>query len=106
MAFVKVLGADELRPGQVRCVRVGRQRVALIRLDDGYYAIDDTCSHAEASLSEGGVQDCRITCPLHGARFDVRTGDALTPPAFSPVDTFAVKVEDGAVWVDIDQPRQ
>ena len=76
--------------------------VALFRTDDGYvYAIDDTCTHQEASLSDGWVEGCAVECPLHSSRFDLRTGQVDAPPAQRPVRTHRVVVEDGAMYVDL-----
>ena len=77
--------------------------IAVFRLADGYYAIDDECSHAEASLSEGDIVNrCEIACPLHGARFDIRSGENLSLPAVVPVATYETRVENGMVQIYID----
>lgn len=77
----------------MKCVTVGRRRIALYNVDGTIYATDDTCSHAEASLSDGQLCGNRVVCPLHGAEFDVRTGAALRMPAVAPVDTYTVRVD-------------
>ena len=85
--------------GAVRCDVEG-QAVAVVRAEDGtLHAIDDTCSHAEVSLSEGEVEDCAIECWLHGSRFDLRTGRPTGLPATQPVAVFALTVEDDVVLV-------
>jgi len=99
--FVRVAALSEVPPGSARCVRVGRKRVALFNVDGQIYAIDDTCTHAEASLSEGTVEGCEVVCPLHGARFDLRTGAALSLPAVIPVETYEVKVEGDEVFIRV-----
>ena len=66
-------------------------RVCVTRIGDEVFAIADTCSHSEASLSEGEVSNFKIECWLHGAEFDLRTGEVATPPASIPVETFEVK---------------
>ena len=81
-------------------VRVGRQRIALYNVDGEFFATDDTCSHEEASLSEGFLFDDIVECPLHGAAFCVRTGEVEAFPAVVGVDTFAVRVVDDAVQVN------
>ena len=69
--------------------------------DDGeLFAIDDTCTHQDASLSEGWLEDCMIECPLHAASFDLRTGLPSGPPAKRPGRTYSVLVQDGVVYVD------
>ena len=65
--------------------------VCVTRIGDEVFAITDTCSHSEASLSEGDVTNFKIECWLHGAEFDLRTGEVATPPASIPVETFVVK---------------
>ncbi|HEY5822296.1 MAG TPA: bifunctional 3-phenylpropionate/cinnamic acid dioxygenase ferredoxin subunit, partial [Propionibacteriaceae bacterium] len=75
--------------------------IAVFCTDDGeLFAIDDTCTHQDASLSEGWLEDCMIECPLHAASFDLRTGKPTGPPAKRPVRTYPVLVEDGVVYVD------
>jgi nitrite reductase/ring-hydroxylating ferredoxin subunit len=78
-----------------------RPAVAVFNLDGAFYAIDDTCSHAESSLAEGYVEDGTVECILHFARFCIKTGAALSAPAVDPVRTYPVKVEDGVVLVDL-----
>ena len=75
--------------------------LALFRVDGHIYALDDMCTHAEASLSEGEVYDCKIECPLHGAEFDIKTGQAVTPPATKDVKTYDVIEKDGWVYVTL-----
>lgn len=73
--------------------------VAVFRVGDDVYAIDDTCSHEKASLAEGWLEDCEVECPLHSARFSLTTGEALCMPATEAVRTHRVEVRDGEVWV-------
>jgi len=98
---VKVCTLDEIEPGSARRVDVDGTAVALVRIDDDVYAIGDTCSHADVSLSDGFVEadDCAIECGKHGAQFDLRTGTAMTLPATKPVPVFDVAVIDGDVLV-------
>jgi nitrite reductase/ring-hydroxylating ferredoxin subunit len=98
--FHTVARVDELAPGEMMLVRVGRQRIALYNVDGEFFATDDTCSHEEASLSEGFLFDDIVECPLHGAAFCVRTGEVEAFPAVVGVDTFAVRVVDDAVQVN------
>ena len=97
--FVKVAAVGDVPAGEAKLVRVGDRFLALYNCDGTYYATDDTCSHAEASLSEGFLQGCEIECPLHGGRFDVRTGKATWSPAFVPIATYEVRVEGPDVLV-------
>lgn len=77
-------------------------QIALFRLEDGIYAINDVCSHERASLAEGVVEGGQVECPQHGARFDIKTGKNLSFPAVTPVDSYPVKIEDGYVFVQVD----
>ncbi len=102
MGFLKVASIGDIKPGKAIRVEIGDEPVAIFNLDGTYYAIGDTCSHEEASLSEGDVFGDCVECPLHGAEFDIKTGQAKTLPAVSPVPTYAVKVEGDAVLVSLD----
>ncbi len=99
MEFVKVAAVGEIEPGRAKRVEVGEEEIAVFNLDGEYYAIGDTCSHEEASLSEGDVFGDCVECPLHGAQFDITTGKNLTLPAVSPVPSYPVKVEGDAILV-------
>lgn len=103
MAFTRVMEASDVQEGHPALIVLGDTEVAVFRVDDEFFAIDDLCSHAEASLAEGDQYGYIIECPRHGGRFDVRTGKAMHFPAFSPVRTFPVKVEDGAVYIDVEE---
>jgi nitrite reductase/ring-hydroxylating ferredoxin subunit len=99
-----VCAEDEL--ARAESVRLAiRPPVAVFNLDGEYYATDDTCSHAESSLADGYVEDGTVECILHFARFCIKTGAALSPPAVDPVRTYPVKVEDGMVLVDLSSRR-
>ena len=75
--------------------------IGLFKVDGEYFAIDGTCSHEKASLVLGEVSDHEVMCPLHGARFDLRTGRHLSLPAVRPVASYPVKVEGDKIWVEI-----
>ncbi len=98
--FVKVAQVTDLAPGTGRLVEVAGRFIALFNCAGTFYAVDDACTHAEASLSEGFLEGAVIECPLHGGRFDLRTGAAVWSPAFVPVATYAVRVEGADVLVD------
>ena len=100
----RVCARDDLAPGTARCFAVDGHKVALVRIDDDFYAIGDTCSHADYSLSEGDVwvDECEIECPKHGSTFSLLTGEARTLPATQPVPVFVARVVDGDVVVDIE----
>lgn len=92
---------SELQQGKPVKVEKDGKIICVARVGDEVFAIDDTCSHSEASLSEGDVTDFKIECWLHGAEFDLRTGEALTPPAVAPLHTYGVHVDGDSVTVEI-----
>ncbi|HWL42967.1 MAG TPA: Rieske 2Fe-2S domain-containing protein [Ilumatobacter sp.] len=100
-----VLAFADLAPGTAQRVDVAGVAVAVIRIDDDVYAIGDTCSHANVSLSGGEVwcDEREIECPRHGSTFDLHTGAALTLPATQPVPVFTATVVDGRILVTIGQ---
>jgi 3-phenylpropionate/trans-cinnamate dioxygenase ferredoxin subunit len=84
----------------------GKHAFSIVRTEDGeFYAIDDTCSHADVSLSEGDVVGCEIECWAHGSRFDLRTGTPNELPAMTPIQTYPVRVEGDSVLVAVDAPK-
>ena len=85
-------------------VEIDGQPVSVVRADGELYAIDDTCSHEEVSLSEGEVEDGEIECWLHGSRFDLGTGRPTSLPATRPIAVYPVKIDGDDVLVDIDHP--
>lgn len=106
MSFVVACQADDLAPEEALRVELGGREVCIARDSEGeYHAIDDVCTHGEVSLAEGDVEGCQIECWLHGSAFDLRTGAPESPPAFQPVDVFAVDVREGQVLVDVDTRR-
>jgi len=100
MGFVKVAKIGAIAPGKAIRVEIDDESIAIFNVDGDLYAIGDTCSHEEASLSEGDVYGTCVECPLHGAEFDLKTGYPRTLPAVVPVPTYAVKVEGDDVLVD------
>jgi 3-phenylpropionate/trans-cinnamate dioxygenase ferredoxin component len=78
--------------------------IAVFHTDDGaVYAVDDTCTHQDASLSEGWLEGCQIECPLHASFFDLRTGEVTAPPAKKPVRTYHVEIRAGMLEIDLDR---
>lgn len=102
LGFVTVARAGEIAVGGVKITRVDDTEVALFRLDDGYWAIEDVCTHDGGPVAEGTVRDGLVECPRHGATFDVRTGAAKSFPATSPVATYAVRVVGDEIQVSLD----
>lgn len=101
MAFVKVGNADEVAPGTAKAFEVDGRSVAVCNVDGTYYAIDDVCTHDGGSLDQGLLDGNQIECPRHGARFDVTTGKVLTLPAVVPVNAYPVRIENGAIEVEL-----
>jgi nitrite reductase/ring-hydroxylating ferredoxin subunit len=93
--------AGTLAPGRMRCARLEGKRILLANVEGRIYAAADTCTHEEASLSSGSLQGARVKCPLHGSRFDVRTGQALDEPAEEDLRTYAVRIEGGRILVAV-----
>jgi 3-phenylpropionate/trans-cinnamate dioxygenase ferredoxin subunit len=102
---VRVCGWSELADGTPRRVEVDGRAVALVRIGEQVHAIDDTCTHAEVSLSEGDVdlEECALECWKHGSLFDLRTGEDLTLPALKPVAVHTVTVEGDEVLVELSE---
>ena len=92
---------SELQQGKPVKVEKNGKTICVARVGDEVFAVDDTCSHSDASLAEGDVTDYKIECWMHGAEFDLRTGEALTPPAVAPLHTYGVHVDGDSVTVEI-----
>ncbi len=99
--FHKVVETKNLAPGQGMAVEVAGNKIALFNVDGTCYAIADTCTHRGGSLSEGSLEGSTVTCPLHGANFDVCTGKNLTPPAAEEVTSYSVRVAGDGVEIEI-----
>lgn len=96
---------DELPDGSMRLVAADGATIGLYRCGGTLYAIEDRCSHDDGPLCEGewDAATCEVVCPRHGARFDLRTGAALTLPAYLPVESYPVRVrDDGMIVIDVD----
>ena len=107
-AFVRVCSLDELPTVGAAAADINGRIVALVRTEQGeVHAVDDTCTHANVSLSEGEVEGCQIECWLHGSSFDLRTGKPSGLPATRPVPVYPVKIEgegaDASVLVSVTQ---
>jgi 3-phenylpropionate/trans-cinnamate dioxygenase ferredoxin subunit len=99
--LVRLCGREDLEPGTVRRFDVGPHSIALVRIEDEFYALGDTCSHEDYSLSEGQVfdEECELECWKHGSTFDLRTGEPRSLPATKPVPVYEVTVEGDDVMV-------
>jgi len=100
--FVRVCSVNDLPTVGAVQVEIDLKRVAIVRDSAGdIHAIDDTCSHANVSLSEGDVEDTAIECWLHGSRFDLRSGKPIGLPAITPIAVYPVKIDGGDVFVSV-----
>jgi 3-phenylpropionate/trans-cinnamate dioxygenase ferredoxin subunit len=101
--WIDVAPVGEFVPGSRRVVDVEDVMVIVFNLGGEYYAIEDVCTHDYSSLDDAELDGHQVVCPRHGARFDVRTGDALTAPAYEAIPTFPTRVERGVVQVRDDR---
>jgi len=99
--YVTVAQAKDVPPGKALAVDVEGLRIAIFNINGTYYAIDDTCPHAGASLAEGDVDGCVVECPLHSARFDLESGSVLSPPAGRNVRVDPVRVGGDELQIQI-----
>ena len=102
-SFQRAVALSELEEDTPQRVELSGVPVSVIRTQGQVYAINDICSHANVSLSEGEVEDCQIECWLHGSSFDLRTGKPSGPPATRPVPVYPVKIEGDDVLVSVTQ---
>ena len=102
--IIDVCPLDELPPGAMRIVEYDDLEIGVFNCDGELLAIEDRCSHDDGPLAEGDLdqEDCTIECPRHGSLFDLRTGKPMTLPAYVPVETFPVLVEDGLIKLEVD----
>jgi len=99
--FVTVATIDEIPPGRAKLVEVSGNEIALFNIAGTFHAIDNSCTHVGGPLCEGEINGVEVTCPWHGAVFDLSTGRALGPPAFEAVSRYEVRVEGAAVQIEI-----
>ncbi len=99
--WVDVGAASELSETEPLAVFVDGFAIALVRCGEQVYGVQDLCTHDGETLGNAQVEDCQIVCPRHGAHFCLKTGQALTPPAYEPLQTFAARVDQGRVLVEI-----
>lgn len=98
--FIKIARVEDIPPGARLWHDFSEETVVVFNVDGEFFCIADLCTHDNGPLEDGELEDHEIECPRHGARFDIRTGKALCLPATSPVPTFAVKVENGDIYVE------
>ncbi|HEX3788772.1 MAG TPA: bifunctional 3-phenylpropionate/cinnamic acid dioxygenase ferredoxin subunit [Pseudonocardiaceae bacterium] len=97
--MIRVCPLDQLPAGEAVRI-IANVPIAVFNADGDFYAIDDTCTHQDASLADGWLEGCQVECPLHASSFDLRTGAVTGLPAKKPVRTYPVSVEAGVLYVD------
>jgi len=101
MAEHLVAKTGEIEDGQAKRVVIGENEIAIYNLGGKFYATDDICTHAYASLADGYIEEGQVECPLHAARFDIVTGKALGMPATTDLRVFKVRIDGDSIYVDI-----
>jgi 3-phenylpropionate/trans-cinnamate dioxygenase ferredoxin subunit len=101
---ITVCPVEELPPGAMRLVAWEDLEIGVFNCSGSYYAIEDRCSHDDGPLAEGELDEatCTVECPRHGSRFDLKTGKPITLPAYAPVDTFSVVIDDDLIKLEVD----
>jgi 3-phenylpropionate/trans-cinnamate dioxygenase ferredoxin subunit len=102
MAWHPVAPAASIADGDYAQIELDAQLIAVFNIHGTFYAIDDLCTHDGGELAGGAVEGDVVICPRHGARFCLRTGAALTPPAYEPVRTYETRVNEGIVEIRSD----
>ena len=98
--WLQVARAEDMPPGTIVRVESDGESIAVVNLNGEFFAVSNICTHMEVELHEGELEaDGELTCPAHGAKFDVRSGEVLGPPAFEDLPTYAVRTEDAVVYV-------
>jgi 3-phenylpropionate/trans-cinnamate dioxygenase ferredoxin subunit len=103
--WVSIAAVDDIPPGHAARIEIDGVPVAIFNVNGEFHAVDDTCTHAEASLSEGelDVDFCTVECPLHGSAFDLRSGEPTALPAVLPVRVHHVQVDNGVIRVALNE---
>lgn len=99
--FVKAVRIEDIPAGKMLRVKLAGRRILVANVDGCFYAADDRCTHEDASLSRGVLRGEWVKCPLHGSRFNLRTGEVVEDPAVEPLRVYPVRVENGELWVGL-----
>lgn len=102
MEWIDAFPEGELNDGEWRVLELDDMDVAVFNIDGEYFAIEDTCTHDGGCLTGGKIKKNIIECPRHGAQFDIMTGEALSPPAYEDLQTFAVRLNNNMVQIEYD----
>ena len=98
---IKVAEVSDIPVGEARVYEVDDIPIAICNVDGNFYAIENLCTHDDGPLGDGVLYGTEIECPRHGARFDVTSGEVRKQPAYAPVRTFPLHIENGAIFVDV-----
>jgi len=99
--YVKVASTDEVEPGKGKLIEVQGKNIALFNVDEKFFAIDNTCTHSGGPLSDGILTGDEVTCPWHGAKFNVTSGEVCSPPAAKGVNRYNVRVVGSQIEIEI-----
>ena len=99
--FMKAANTNEVAPGQAKLIQIRGQEIALFNVGGAFYAIDNSCTHVGGPLCEGELDGSEVTCPWHGAVFDVTTGNVLGPPAPEAVARYNVRTEGNDIYIEL-----
>lgn len=102
MNWIEAAKDIDVKENEILAVELEEEDIILTRLDGKIYAFEDKCTHDSFCLSSGEIKNGKVKCPKHGARFDIKTGKALELPAVIPIELYKVKVENGMVYVNIE----
>tara|TARA_B100001123_G_C14507295_1_gene708794 strand:- start:227 stop:541 length:315 start_codon:yes stop_codon:yes gene_type:complete len=97
--FIRVAGVDDIQDGDMISAEIEDSKVIIAQLDGELYAFDEECTHSGCGLSDGDLDDNIIQCPCHGAEFDIRTGEVISPPAVEPLKIYQVRVDGDDILV-------
>ena len=101
MNLIKICDLSEIPNGSIKKFEINDEEITICNINNQIFAINDNCSHDEASLQEGFIDGYEIECPVHGAKFDIRTGEVTCLPAVSPIKTYNIKINNGAIELEI-----
>lgn len=101
MNLIKICDLSEIPNGSIKKFEINDEEITICNINNQIFAINDNCSHDEASLQEGFIDGYEIECPMHGAKFDIRTGEVTCLPAVSPIKTYNIKINNGSIELEI-----
>lgn len=100
--FVKLATTGELPSGDMMCITIGGKGILLANADGSYYATDEMCTHEDARLCTGSLKDGHVKCPLHGSRFDLKTGKVMDDPAEEDLRVYPLQIKNGQILICLD----